>query len=152
MVNEILAGGIIKERDMFITLFFCKFDLYNKKVTYTNAGHVPALFWDAKESKVEELKDGGTIIGQFSGIPFKEGERKISPGDKVLLFTDGLTEAADRSGNIFGREKVAELFESNITLSPGEFCKKSKEIIDSYSVGCSDDHIDDFTIMQIRVR
>ena len=142
---------IIKDRDMFITMFFSKINLEKNIMTYTNAGHLPGLFWDSNNKKIIELKDGGTIIGQFSGIPYKQGERELHSGDKLFLFTDGLTEAANKNSEIFGRDKVSELFEEHISLEANEFCETTKNIIDKFNIGCPEELMDDFTLMQIGI-
>lgn len=151
-LNDLLVSKIIKDRDMFATLFFCKFDLANKKLTYCNAGHLPGLFWSEAEQKVEELSLGGPIVGQFAGLEFKLGERKLESGDRLFLFTDGLTEAADDEGRLFGRERAEQVFTAEIDLSPNEFCTKVKEWVDRFTVGSAEETHDDFTIMQVRVK
>ena len=121
------------------------------QLTFCNAGHVPGLFWDASAQKVVELALGGTIIGQFSGMEFKQGKRNIEPGDRLFLFTDGLTEAADAEGRLFGRERAEQVFSTEIDVPPAEFCHKVKEWVDRFSEGASEDSIDDFTILQVKV-
>ncbi len=148
--NNLLANEIIKHREMFVTLFFCKYDLENNKLTYCNAGHIPGLFWDDDLGAICELSLGGPIIGQFPGIKFKEGSRDLNSGDRLFLFTDGLTEAADSEGHLFGRERVEQVFSVEIGLSPKDYCVRVKEWIDRFTVGCSEESVDDFTILQIK--
>ncbi len=150
--NTLLSEEIIKEREMFVTLFFCKFDFKNMKVTFCNAGHLPGLLWDNKEKKVIELAVGGPIIGQFPEINFKQGEQTISAGDRLFLFTDGLTEAADDTGQLFGRERAEHVLSVENHLPPKEFCLKVKDWIDDFTVGCAEDMVDDFTILQVKVK
>lgn len=149
--NRLLANEIIKHREMFVTLFFSKFDIENKILTYCNAGHIPGLFWDDALGKIIELPDGGPIIGQFPDVKFKEGKQKLNRGDRLFLFTDGLTEAADDKDNLFGRERVEQAFISEIGQTPKEFCLKVKEWVDQFTVGCSEESVDDFTIMQVKM-
>ncbi|MEW6413048.1 MAG: GAF domain-containing SpoIIE family protein phosphatase [Candidatus Zixiibacteriota bacterium] len=148
--NEMLASGIIKHREMFVTLFFARYDLKERVLTFCNAGHVPGLLWDSKNQKVVELSVGGPIVGQFPNIKYKEGTRPLEPGDRLFLFTDGLTEATDRGGQLFGRQRVEQVFQTEINLSPKQFCLKVKGWIDSFTEGCAEDTIDDFTIVQVR--
>lgn len=150
-VNTVLSEQIIKDRDMFVTLFMARFDLAEMKMSYSNGGHIPGLFWGSSSGKIEELSDGGPIVGQFAGIPFKKGERALVSGDRLFLFTDGLTEAEDVHGNMFGRERVEQVFGTEIGLHPKEFCLKVKEWVDRFSAGAPEDSHDDFTIMQIKV-
>ena len=150
--NDILAGGIIKDRQMFITLFYCMYDLEEKILTYCNAGHIPGLFWDDSEQEISELGEGGTIVGQFPGIKYKEGKQAFDSGDRLFLFTDGLTEATDDKDQLFGRERVEQVYTTEIGLSPQDFCYKVKEWVDRFTVGCSEDSVDDFTILQIKAK
>ena len=150
-LNDILANEIIKDREMFVTLFFCKFELADRRLTYCNAGHMPGLFWDSDENKICELAEGGPIVGQFPGTVFKQGERRLDPGDRLFLYTDGLTEATDADDNLFGRERAEQVFSAEIGLEPKEFVVRVKEWVDRFSEGAGEDTHDDFTIMQIKV-
>ncbi|MBN1211739.1 MAG: SpoIIE family protein phosphatase [candidate division Zixibacteria bacterium] len=150
-LNDLLCRAIIKDREMFVTLFFCKFDLDAKRLTYCNAGHLPGLYWEKASRKIKELPVGGPIVGQFPGIDFKYGERELNSGDRLFLFTDGLTEAEDASGNLFGRERVEQVYVSEIDLSPKDFCLKVKEWVDRFTDGAAEDSQDDFTILQVKV-
>ncbi|MFQ6009199.1 MAG: GAF domain-containing SpoIIE family protein phosphatase, partial [Candidatus Zixiibacteriota bacterium] len=151
-LNDLLCRWIIKDRDMFITLFFAGFDLSERILTYCNAGHLPGLFWDHLQQRVCELPLGGTIVGQFEGVKFTQGERRFSSGDRLLLFTDGLTEACDTTQNLFGRQRVEQIFAKEKELSPNEFCLKVKSWIDQFAEGSSEETHDDLTILLVKVK
>lgn len=150
-VNEILGSGIIKDREMFVTLFFCKFDLTDMRLSFCNAGHLPGLFWNNESQTIDSLATGGPIVGQFPGTSFKEEDRPLHRDDRLFLFTDGLTEAEDAEGNLFGRERVEQVLTSEIELPPKEFCLRVKEWVDRFSEGTSEDSHDDFTLLQVKV-
>ena len=150
-VNDTLSNHIIRDREMFVTMFFCILDLEQGEITYCNGGHLPGLFWDESAQKIHELSEGGPIVGQFPGIEFKQGSRDLSSGDRLFLFTDGLTEAADSEDNLFGRERVEQVFSVERGVPPHEFCLKVKQWVDRFTEGGSDDMIDDFTLMQVKV-
>jgi len=150
-VNRLMADKIIKDREMFVTMYFARFDFKQMKLTYCNAGHMPGLYWEDKEHRVVELPEGGPIVGQFPEIVYKQGERDIKPGDRLFLFTDGLSEAMDAENNLFGRERAEQVFSAEIGLSPNDFCHKVKEWVDRFSIGASEDSHDDFTILQVKV-
>lgn len=149
-VNNLLASRIIRDREMFVTLFFARIDLEAGEIAWCNAGHIPGLFWDDEERTVVQLADGGPIIGQFADIEFKQGTRQISSGDRLFLFTDGLTEATDADGNLFGRMRAEQVFTAELGESPHEFCLKVKEWVDRFAQGASEDTYDDFTILQVK--
>jgi sigma-B regulation protein RsbU (phosphoserine phosphatase) len=150
-VNNILCDGIIKSREMFVTLFIARFSMAQKKVAFCNAGHLPPLFWDANNNKMIELKLGGTFVGQFPGINYAEGEVEIDYGDRIFAFTDGLTEAADVNGNLFGLERVKQVFMAEKDLPANRFCARVREWVDRFSNGAGEDTIDDFTLFEIRI-
>lgn len=150
-VNRLMSDKIIKDREMFVTMYFARFDFEAMRLSYCNAGHMPGLFWEDAEQQVVELPEGGPIVGQFPEIVYKQGERDIKPGDRLFLFTDGLTEAMDSENNLFGRERAEQVFSAEIGLSPNDFCHKVKEWVDHFSIGASEESYDDFTILQVKV-
>ncbi len=151
-LNRLLQNEIIKHREMFITLFFARFDMAAREVTYCNAGHLPGLFWSARDRAVIELPEGGPIVGQFPDITFELGRRSIDSGDRLFLFTDGLTEAEDARRQLFGRERVEQVFAAEIDLDPNDFCVTVKQWIDRFAEGAPPDSRDDFTILQVQVK
>ncbi len=150
-LNDILCDRVIKNRDMFVTLFIAHFDLDKNKIIFCNAGHLPPLFWDADKREVRELKLGGTFVGQFPGVKYIEGETDIRPGDSLFAFTDGLTEAADNRNNLFGLNRVKEVFLMEKGLPSNRFCARVKEWIDRFREGANEDTFDDFTLLEIRI-
>ncbi|MBK7141011.1 MAG: SpoIIE family protein phosphatase [bacterium] len=150
-VNELMGQGIIKDREMFVTLFFCKFDLAGMRLSFCNAGHLPGLYWNDETQTIDSLAAGGPIIGQFPGIRFIEEDRPLHRNDRLFLFTDGLTEAEDADGHLFGRERAEQVLTSEIDLPPKQFCLKVKEWVDRFSEGTTEDSHDDFTLLQVKV-
>lgn len=150
-LNNIMAEQVIKDREMFVTLFVARFNLETKILTYCNAGHPPALYWEAETQTVSGLPIGGPILGQFAGYEYQQAERPIGSGDRLFLFTDGLTEAMDVDLNIFGTERVEQVFTAEIGLPPKEFCFKVKEWVDRFAVGAPEETFDDFTLLQVKV-
>ena len=151
-LNDILCRDIIKHREMFITIFFARFDLSRNELTYCNAGHLPGLLWSNERQEIVELSDGGPIIGQFAGVPFALGSYRPASGDRLFLFTDGLTEAEDADRRLFGRERAEQVFSTEIDQSPTEFCATVKEWVDRFTRGAAEDSRDDFTILQVRIK
>ncbi|MCP4705557.1 MAG: PP2C family protein-serine/threonine phosphatase, partial [candidate division Zixibacteria bacterium] len=150
-LNNILCDGIIKSHDMYVTLFIARFDLETGKVSYCNAGHVPPLYWTTTKNEVVELRSGGTFVGQFPDIPYKEGEQPISRGDRLFTFTDGLTEAEDVNGNFLGTKRAREIFISKKELPANQFCNDVKEWVDRFREGAKQETFDDFTIFELKV-
>ncbi len=150
-LNNLLCDGIIKSHDMFVTLFIARFNLQSGKVSYCNAGHAPPLYWTTVKNEVVELRSGGTFVGQFPDILYKEGELPISRGDRLFAFTDGLTEAEDINGNFFGSERARQIFMSNKELPADQFCRDIKEWADRFREGTKQETFDDFTIFELKI-
>jgi sigma-B regulation protein RsbU (phosphoserine phosphatase) len=151
-VNNILARGIIKDRETFVTLFLARFDLRAKELTYCNAGHLPGLFAGSTDNEITRLSQGGTLVGQFAGTKYILGKLPLSSGSQLFLFTDGLTEAVDSNNSLFGMTRTEELFRHERILEPQQFCRKVKSTIDAYSVDSESEYMDDFTVLQIKVK
>lgn len=150
-LNNVLCESVIKDNAMFVTLFIARFDFATRKMAYCNAGHLPPLFWSTPVNTVRELKIGGTFVGQFPGIPYQQGELDIHIGDKLFCFTDGLTEAENRKGEMFGTQRAYQVFTAEKDLPGQMFCDRVKEWIDRFSEGGREESVDDLTIMRITI-
>lgn len=91
----------------FVTVFYGVFS-GDGRFSYCNAGHNPPLWFNA-EGTVQELKEGGMVLGVFDNVPFAQAEVRLSPGDRLVLFTDGVTEARSSTEEDFGEERLVEL-------------------------------------------
>mgnify|MGYP006270394973 CR=1 FL=1 len=110
-VNPRLIDG--NEIDcLFTTLFFGIINLEKKTFTYCNAGHNPALILRA-DGSVEELADvHGPAIGVFSNIPYEETRVRFESGDKLLVYTDGVSEMFSPSGELYGAKRITDYLKS----------------------------------------
>ena len=93
--------------DKFISFFYAVLDLRTRRLTYCNCGHNPPILKHA-DGRVERLQAGGTLIGLRSGEFYKEAFVSLAPGDQLVLFTDGLSEAEDESREQYGEERLIE--------------------------------------------
>jgi sigma-B regulation protein RsbU (phosphoserine phosphatase) len=88
----------------FVTFFYATYDAATRRMAFTNAGHNPPLLVHA-DGSVERLASGGMVLGVFEHAMFDEGEVQLAPGDRVILFTDGITEAS-RDDHEFGDDRL----------------------------------------------
>ncbi|MGM0593496.1 MAG: ATP-binding SpoIIE family protein phosphatase [Pseudomonadota bacterium] len=96
--------------ELFVTTFYGIFDHGNGEFVYANGGHNPPLIVSASGEARWLPTTGGMALGMFDELPFEQQTVTIEPGDTLLLYTDGVTEAFDPQGNEYGEEKlVAEL-------------------------------------------
>jgi serine phosphatase RsbU (regulator of sigma subunit) len=95
----------------FITFFMTVADPRTGELVYTNAGHNPPLLV-RYAGGVEQLQGGGMILGILPMATYKESRIAMEPGDILVLYSDGVTEAADPSGEDFGEQRLGELVAS----------------------------------------
>jgi sigma-B regulation protein RsbU (phosphoserine phosphatase) len=94
--------ALCRQKDLrrFVTLFYALYDSTTRVLTYTNAGHNPPLVL-RQDGTCERLPLGGTVTGIFDEGTYEEGKVVLEPGDRLVLFTDGITEARSESGDEF---------------------------------------------------
>lgn len=112
-VNEWIAsnGGLGK----FITFFYCVVDLEQKRITYANAGHNwPVLA--RSNGDCERLSTEDAVLGTVREWNYHQREVELRSGDRLVLFTDGITECANAAGTEFGEEQLLQLVSQNAHL------------------------------------
>lgn len=108
MVNDYLCN--VHENAMFATLFFGALDLQNGELDYLNAGHDPPYILRGGAIH-QQLDSTGPLVGAFPGVHFQTARMKLEPGDSLVLYTDGVTDAENSESQLFGVEKWQELLE-----------------------------------------
>jgi sigma-B regulation protein RsbU (phosphoserine phosphatase) len=91
---------------MFLTLFCGVLDLRTGECRYASGGHDLPLLKRADGSLVELARAGGPLIGALPDIAFSEATAQLMPGDVLLAYTDGITEAMDHAGTLYGKERL----------------------------------------------
>jgi serine phosphatase RsbU (regulator of sigma subunit) len=107
LTNKYVAS-LHGQSSMFATLFFGLLDPTSGRLRYINAGHEPPLLFDAQGVK-QELVPTGPLIGLLPYADFAWAETHLEPGDGLLVYTDGVTEAPDGNRVLFGQERLLEL-------------------------------------------
>jgi sigma-B regulation protein RsbU (phosphoserine phosphatase) len=102
--------------DRFITFFYAQLDGPARRLAYVNAGH-NAPFVVRRAGSHERLCDGGAVLGVFASPDYELGLAQLSPGDRVVLFTDGVTEAANLAGEEFGEARLLRLLQDHRAVS-----------------------------------
>jgi sigma-B regulation protein RsbU (phosphoserine phosphatase) len=122
------------DSDRFITFFYAQLDGATRRLAYVNAGH-NAPFVVRSDGSHERLRDGGTVLGVFAARNYEMGSAQLSPGDKVVLFTDGVTEARNPADEEFGEARLLRLLEDHLALSADELQKKILAVVAEFSGG-----------------
>jgi phosphoserine phosphatase RsbU/P len=104
--------------DRFITFFYAQLDGPSRTLRYSNAGHNAPIVLHHDGSH-ERLREGGCVLGIFPQQSFASGSASLAPGDRVVLFTDGVTEAYDEEGEEFGEARLLEVLRQNRAAAPG---------------------------------
>lgn len=104
-VNRILCGNIAEGR--FISFCYCLFDAASGSLAYSNAGHfLPIVV--RRDGSVERLGLGGPVLGVIPDARYEQSVVALAPGDRLILFTDGLTEARNDEDEEFGEERLID--------------------------------------------
>ncbi len=101
----------------FVTAFYGIFDPQTGSFTYANGGHNPPYLFKIKENAVHRLTRTGLPVGVLAGMEWDRGSVKIGPGDVLVLFTDGLTEAMDGRRDLFGEARLEKAIRSGLKRS-----------------------------------
>jgi len=117
-VNQLLHENTA-EGD-YATLFFAEYDDDTRKLRYSNCGHPPALLLRG-DNGLERLNATCTVVGMFEKWDCTMEERELAPGDAVLLYTDGVTEALNGAGEEFGEERLLKAARQHRELTLPEF-------------------------------
>lgn len=148
-INRVVCADLTDQKEMFITFFLALVDPNARTITYTNAGHPPPLLLRQGTGAVEQLGRGGVFLGQFRDFDYIESAIDFAPGDHLLAFTDGIVEAADDQGNLFGRPRVQQFLQENAQLAPTEFLNKLRRTLED-NFGHAD-YIDDVTAVYVEL-
>lgn len=106
-----LAQEDLAHSHRFVTLFYSDYDPRTHRLRYANAAHNPPLIWRRQHSRVERLDAPGLLIGLQSEADYGCGEVVLEPGDVLLYYTDGVTEASGFSGDRFDEERLVRAFQ-----------------------------------------
>ena len=113
-VNYLLWESI--ERNQFVTAFYGVLDASNRTLAYTNAGHNPPLVMN-QDGTAHFIERGGLPLGMFRNTRYYEYYQSIEPGQTLVLYTDGVTEANGVKGEEYGRDRLEEAVRINRHLS-----------------------------------
>ncbi len=132
---------------MFVTVYHSVFGQGGRSV-HINAGHNPPLAYRASTGEVVFMPRGGRAIGWFPNNPLKETELQLEPGDVVVYYTDGLTDAENPAGESFGEARIAETLRQFGNASASEILQAILDAVETFVEGVVP--FDDLTLMVVR--
>jgi phosphoserine phosphatase RsbU/P len=134
--------------EKFVTLFYGILDADNR-LMYTNAGHNPPMLFSAGGA-MQRLTEGGLLLGAFPNVAYAESTLTLEPGDTLVLFTDGLSEARDAQGEEFGEERIVDVVREGLGRSAEEIRVAIYEAVADFSKGKP--QYDDMTLIVVQAR
>jgi sigma-B regulation protein RsbU (phosphoserine phosphatase) len=116
---------------------------------YINAGHNPPLLFRGDTDEVIPLKAKGIALGVKHGVSLEEAAAEMKPGDTVVLYTDGITEAINEKGEAFGEGRLAQAVRSNRSLTAEELIHKIQDEVIAFAG--TQPQYDDITLLIVKV-
>jgi serine phosphatase RsbU (regulator of sigma subunit) len=108
-------------RGQFITAGYLYLDLERRTALYAGAGHPPLLCWRRATSAVQEWEENGLPLGFEPTASYSNLSLELQPGDRILLYTDGIPEASSPAGEFFGEERFRQFLATHTHLPPEPF-------------------------------
>ena len=139
-INHVLCGKL--ESD-FVTAGYLYLDTQAKSVSYAGAGHPPLFLWRGSEQKIYEYRAKGIILGQFEDARYQNIDLELNSGDRFLLYTDGIIEATDAAGKVYGWDNFKEFITSCANLPVGQFADDLIQQVTGWSGKSAQELLDD---------
>jgi phosphoserine phosphatase RsbU/P len=134
--------------EKYATLFLGMYEAPTRRLTYTNAGHLPPLLLST-DGSMRRLDCGGTVVGLFDDLSFEEGSVQLKPGDLFLAYSDGVTEPENDFGE-FGEARLIQLVRENLHLPLARISEVVTAAVDDW-IGANEQP-DDVTLVLARAR
>ncbi|CAB1066003.1 Serine phosphatase RsbU, regulator of sigma subunit [Olavius sp. associated proteobacterium Delta 1] len=148
-VNRRLARDV-EDSGQFMTMFYMKIDPAKRDIRWVRAGHDPAIFYDPEKDAFEELGGPGVALGVVEDWEFEENTKEsLQTGQIIFLSTDGIWEARNQQGEMFGKETIYDILRSNSALGANEILVAILETLDRFQEGAKIE--DDITLVVIKI-
>jgi phosphoserine phosphatase RsbU/P len=135
--------------DKYSTLFCGLLDVRARKLTYVNAGQVHPMLLRSADGQVERLNRGGLPVGMLDAVEYDQGEVQLKPGDAVLCFSDGISEATNTKDDMWSESEVEKIVQACRGLPPRQMIDRLVDATDRFAGGAK--QADDMTLVAIRV-
>lgn len=119
----------------YITAFYIIYNRETSKLTYSNAGHTRALYFRSTKSQILALDTFGFFLGITDDAEYEEKSIEVHPGDRLFIYTDGITEAKNRTGEEFGEMNLAKFIKNNSDIKGENFCNKLMNSLSEFIQG-----------------
>ncbi|ADI63766.1 PP2C family protein-serine/threonine phosphatase [Trichormus azollae] len=150
-LNRVMYADL-ENSHRFVTMFYSEYNPRTRVLAYSNAAHNPPLWWHAATKTVSRLDTLGMLIGLDANSQYEDGEVQLEPGDTVIYYTDGLTDAAAASGDRFDEDNFVTSFNAAC-----RYCNGPQEIVDylfdkvEEFIGPDKQNTDDMTLVILQI-
>ena len=135
----------VTDESRFATFFYADWSMSDRRLTYVNAGHhSPVLVGSCGGRRLE---NGGLPLGMFQDTEFQAGEVALQPGDLLVLYSDGITEAESPSGDEFGEPRLNALVEAHRDRTVTEI---QERVLDAVRKWSGEEPADDMTLLIVK--
>jgi len=135
----------------YVTFFYAQFDQTTQRLAYVNAGHNPPFFFRAHPSHdFRSLSSGGMFVGMFEHCGYEQEVVQMQPGDVLIAFTDGLSEAHNTQGEEFDEERIKKALAASAGLSVNEIRDEMVRRVQEWCAGAPQH--DDLTFIVMKVK
>ena len=149
-VNQALCG---KFQHHYVTAAYLFVDMQKRTLTYAGAGHPPLLLWGGSTKGVRAVMENGMFLGRFPFATYSSVELPLKPGDRILLYTDGVSETRNTAEVEFGTDRFHQFLETDHSPSADHFADRLLEELSRWSArGSAEDLDDDITMLAIHVK
>ena len=148
-VNRLLVHDVA-DSGGFMTLFFLSIDRLNRRLSWVRAGHDPAVFYDPRTGSVEELRGSGMAMGIDGDHHYQQFARgDLAPGQIILMGTDGIWEAQNSKGEMFGKDTIYRIIQQYSDTDAKGLLTACRYALDKFRDGAKPE--DDVTLVVIKV-
>jgi sigma-B regulation protein RsbU (phosphoserine phosphatase) len=151
-LNHVMYGDL-ENSNRFVTLFYSEYNARTSTLSYSNAAHNPPLLWQAASNTIKRLDTLGMLIGLDVDTQYHGAQVKLNPGDTVMYYTDGFTDAANQNGDRFDEERLIQAFKwacCNYTM-PQEILEYLFNRVQQF-IGSTHKVDDDMTLIVMKIQ
>ena len=150
-LNRVMYADL-ENSHRFVTLFYSEYDPQTRKLTFSNAAHNPPLLWQAATKTVKRLDTLGMLIGLDAHSHYEDAQVQLEPGDTIIYYTDGFTDADNHSGDRFDEENLIRDFKLACRhyREPQDILEYLFTQVHKF-IGAANQNKDDMTLVVMRV-
>jgi sigma-B regulation protein RsbU (phosphoserine phosphatase) len=147
-VNRQLSRDV-EDSGQFMTLFYGELDRAQLKLRWVNAGHDPAILFDAHTGQFTELKGKGMALGVFDDAGYVQSERDVIPGQILIIGTDGIWETHNPEGRMFGKNRLKDIIRHGAESAASEIVHNIMRALEQFRLPLEKE--DDVTLVVIKI-